>query len=138
MILNDAVRQALTSGHNAHLVTLNPDGSPQVSLVWVGLDGNEIVCAHLSTWKKVRNIQHDARVTLSLETGGKSGGMENYLVISGRARVTEGGAPELLHQLAQVYRGPGTQYPPANSPAGYITHIEAERIYGIGPWKTQP
>jgi hypothetical protein len=43
MILNDTVRQALTAGHLAHLVTLNKDGSPQVSIVWVGLDGDEIV-----------------------------------------------------------------------------------------------
>jgi PPOX class probable F420-dependent enzyme len=139
MILNDTVRQALTSGHNAHLVTLNPDGSPQVSLVWVGLDADEIVCAHLSSWKKVQNIQRDARVALSLETGGKTEGAENYLVITGRARITEGGAPELLYQLAQVYKGPGagTQYRTANAP-GYITHIEVEHVYGVGPWKTQP
>jgi len=58
MILNDAVRQALTAGHLAHLVTLNADGSPQISLVWVGLDGDEIVCAHLGSWKKVKNIQN--------------------------------------------------------------------------------
>jgi len=48
MILNDRVRQALAAGHLAHLVTLNKDGSPQVSIVWVGLDGDEIVCAHLN------------------------------------------------------------------------------------------
>lgn len=137
MQVNEAVRQALTAGQNAHLVTLNPDGSPQISLVWVGLDKDEIVCAHLGSWKKVQNIQHDARVALSLETGGASRGMEHYLVISGHAYITEGGAPELLHQLAQVYRGPGTRYPPENSPAGYITHIKIEHIYGIGPWTTQ-
>jgi PPOX class probable F420-dependent enzyme len=137
MILNDVVRQALTSGHNAHLVTLNPDGSPQVSLVWVGLDGDEIVCGHLGIYKKVRNIQQDARVVLSMETGGTTGVMENYLAIAGRARVTEGGAPELLHRLAQVYRGPETRFPPEGAPAGYIIHIEAERIYGIGPWEIQ-
>jgi PPOX class probable F420-dependent enzyme len=137
MLLNDTVRQALTSGHIAHLVTLNPDGSPQVSLVWVGLDGDEIVCGHLSVWKKVQNIRNDTRVALSMETGGVSGGMENYLVISGRAYITEGGAPELLHRLAQVYRGPGTNFPPAGAPGGYITHIEVESVYGVGPWKTQ-
>lgn len=136
MVLQDAVRQALTSGHNIHLVTLNPDGSPQVSLVWVGLDGDEIVCGHLGLYQKVKNIQHDARVALSLETGGKTGGLENYLVISGRARVTKGGAPELLRQLAQVYRGPEIKFPPDNAPAGYIIHIAVEHIYGIGPWKT--
>ncbi len=59
MVLSDAVRQALTAGHLAHLVTLNPDGSPQVSVVWVGLDGDEIVCGHLGSWKKVRNVQID-------------------------------------------------------------------------------
>lgn len=137
MILNEAVRQALTSGHLAHLVTLNADGSPQVSVVWVGLDGDEIVCAHLSSRKKLKNIQKDARVVLSMETGGRSGVLDNYLVISGRARITEGGAPELLHQLAQVYVGPGTKFPAENSPPGYITHIQVEHIHGVGPWQTQ-
>lgn len=137
MVLNDTVRQALTAGHLAHLVTLNADGSPQISLVWVGLDGDEIVCAHLASYKKVKNIQQDARVALSMETGGKTGGLDNYLVLSGRARVTEGGAPELLNRLAQVYIGPGTKFLPDNSPAGYITHIEVEHVHGVGPWKTQ-
>jgi hypothetical protein len=68
------------------------------------------------------------RVVLSMETGGKSGVLDNYLVLSGRARVTEGGAPELLHQLAQVYVGPGTNFPAYNSLPGSITHIEVEHI----------
>ena len=54
MILNDVVRQALTSGHLAHLVTLNKDGSPQVSIVWVGLDGDDIVCGHLRLHQKCK------------------------------------------------------------------------------------
>ena len=137
MILNDAVRQALTSGRLAHLVTLNADGSPQISVVWVGLDGDEIVCAHLGSRQKTKNIQQDARVALSMQTGGKSGVLDNYLVISGRARVTEGGAPELLHRLAQVYVGPETDFPAANSPEGYITRIEVERVSGVGPWRTE-
>ena len=41
------VRNILISGHLAHPVTLEPDGSPQVSLVWVGVDGDEIVARHL-------------------------------------------------------------------------------------------
>jgi len=137
MILNDAVRQALTSGRLAHLVTLNADGSPQISVVWVGLDGDEIVCAHLGSRQKTKNIQQDARVALSMQTGGKSGVLDNYLGISGRARVTEGGAPELLHRLAQVYVGPETDFPAANSPEGYITRIEVERVSGVGPWRTE-
>ena len=134
MILNDTVRQALTSGHLAHLVTLNKDGSPQISIVWVGLDGDEIVCAHQNLYQKLKNIQSDARVALSMVTGGKTNGMDNYLAINGRARVTEGGASELLNQLAQIYIAPGTTFAPDGSPQGFITHITAERIHGIGPW----
>jgi hypothetical protein len=48
MILKATVRQALTA--LAHLVTLNKDGSPQVSIVWVGLDGDETVSAHLNLY----------------------------------------------------------------------------------------
>ena len=62
MILNDTVRQALTAGHLAHFVTLNKDGSPQASIVWVGLDGDEIVSGHLNLYHKLKNIQHDGRV----------------------------------------------------------------------------
>jgi PPOX class probable F420-dependent enzyme len=135
MVLNDAVRQTLSDGHLAHLVTLNADGGPHVTVVWAGLDGDEIVCAHLSTYQKVKNIQRDPRVALSMETGGHTNGLNNYLVISGRARITEGGAPQLLNQLAQTYIGPGTKFLPDTAPPGYITHITIERVSGNGPWK---
>jgi len=135
-VLTEPVRQALTSGKLAHLVTLNPDGRPQITLVWVGLDGDEIVCAHLGAFQKVRNIQRDDRVALSMETGGKNEhGLDNYLVVSGRARVTEGSAPELLQRLAFTYIGPGVKFPPMdNPPPGYVTHILPERVSGVGPW----
>jgi PPOX class probable F420-dependent enzyme len=136
MILNDTVRQTLTAGHLAHLVTLNNDGSPQVSIVWVGLDGDEIVCGHLTIhlYQKLKNIQRDARVVLSMVTGGKTDGLDNYLVINGRARITEGGAPKLVNQLAQIYIAPGTTFAPDGAPQGYITRITAESVHGIGPW----
>ena len=134
MILNDTVRQALSSGHLAHLVTLNKDGSPQVSIVSVGLNGDEIVCAHQNFYKKLKNIQRDTRVALSMVTGGKTNGLDNYLLINGRARITQGGASELLNQLAQIYIAPGTTFAPDGAPQGYITHITVERIHGNGPW----
>jgi PPOX class probable F420-dependent enzyme len=136
MILNDTVRKALTAGHLGHLVTLNNDGSPQLSIVWVGLDGDEIVCGHLTThlYQKLKNIRRDARVALSMVTGGKTDGLDNYLVINGHARITEGGAPGLVNQLAQIYIAPGTTFAPNGAPPGYITRITAESVHGIGPW----
>jgi PPOX class probable F420-dependent enzyme len=136
-VLNEPARKALTSGRLAHLVTLNADGSPQITLVWVGLDGDEIVCGHLGSWQKIKNLRRDSRVALSMETGGKNEhGLDNYLVVSGRARVTEGGGPELLQRLAHVYIGPNVKFPPMdNPPPGYVTHITPERVSGIGPWR---
>jgi hypothetical protein len=61
------VRQLIRAGRPAHIVTLNRDGSPQVTLVWIGLDG-EVVAAHLPRNRKVRNIQRDPLVAISLET----------------------------------------------------------------------
>ncbi len=134
--LPDSARAVLESPALAHLVTLNPDGSPQVSVVWVGLDGDEIVAGHLPEHRKVRNIRNDSRVALSLETGSRNAmGLAEYLVIHGTARVTEGGAPQLLQRLAHTYLGPDVRFPPMdNPPPGYITHITIERVSGVGPW----
>ena len=84
--LPDSARAVLESPALAHLVTMNPDGSPQVSIVWVGLDGDEIVAGHLPEHRKVRNIRNDSRVALSIETGQRNAiGLNEYLVIYGTA-----------------------------------------------------
>ena len=132
----DSARAVLDGPALAHLVTLDPDGRPQVSIVWVGLDGEELVAAHLPEHRKVRNIRRDPRVALSIEAGTRNEiGLNEYIVIHGSARITEGGAPELLQRLARVYLGPDVKFPPMdNPPAGYITHIAVERVGGVGPW----
>lgn len=134
--LPDSARAVLQSPALAHLVTLNPDGSPQVTVVWVGLDGDEIVAAHLPEHRKVRNIRNDSRVALSVETQTRNAmGLTEYLVVYGTARITEGGAAELLQELAYTYLGPGVRFPPTGDPPpGYITHITVNRVAGVGPW----
>jgi len=136
-MLNRAARAVVESSALAHLVTINEDGSPQVAIVWVGLDGDELVSAHLDgSQRKLANIRHDPRVVVSFEAEGNfAPGMRNYLVVHGRARITEGGAPELLHDLAQTYVGPGTAFPTMpDPPAGFILHIALTRVGGMGPW----
>jgi PPOX class probable F420-dependent enzyme len=134
--LPDRLRALIESGPLAHLVTLNADGSPQVTIVWIGLEGDEIVSAHLFEHRKIRNIRRDPTVAISLEAPGVNDiGMQNYAVLYGRARITEGGAPELLQRLAQVYVGPGTIFPPMpDAPPGFVTRITVDRIAGQGPW----
>jgi len=134
--LPDSARELIESGALAHLVTLNPDGSPQVTCVWMGIDGDELVCAHLPRHKKVRNMERDPRVVVSFEgTRVHPPGLKEYLVVHGRARITEGGAPELLQRLAHVYLGPDVKFPPMpDPPPGFVTRIAVERIGGVGPW----
>ena len=118
------------------MVTLNPDGSPQVTCVWVGLDSDEIVSAHLGRYQKVKNVERDPRIGISIEGEGLGDrGLPKYLVVRGTARIQEGGAPELLQRLAHVYMGPDVKYPPMDDPPpGYVIRITPERISGEGPW----
>ena len=134
--LTPEAHDVVTSGRLAHLATINADGSPQISIVWVGLDGDEVVSGHLGMRQKLRNVQRDPRVVLSLETGHRNAmGLDEYLVVQGTGRVTEGGAPELLQRLADVYLGPGTRFPPFDDPPpGYVLRIAPEAIGGVGPW----
>jgi hypothetical protein len=100
---------------------------------------DEVVAAHLPEHRKVRNIRNDSRVALSIETSERNAiGLNEYLVIYGTARISEGGAAELLQELAHTYLGPGVRFPPMNNPPpGYITHITVDRISGVGPWAAQ-
>jgi len=135
--LPDSARLFVESGRLAHLVTLNPDGSPQVSCVWVGLDAGEIVSGHLfAGQQKLQNVRRDPRVTISIEgTELQPPGLMQYLVVHGRARITEGGAPELLQELAYRYLGPDVTFPPMpNPPPGFVMRTTVERIGGVGPW----
>jgi PPOX class probable F420-dependent enzyme len=135
-VLSESARAVLESDGLAHLVTLNPDGSPQVSIVWVGLEGDDIVSAHLREQQKLRNVRREPRVALSVETPVTNPfGLREYLVVHGRATVEEGGAPELLQELARTYLGPEVTFPPMpDPPPGFRLRIAVERVGGVGPW----
>ncbi|GBG38758.1 PPOX class F420-dependent oxidoreductase [Mycobacterium montefiorense] len=139
MELNDAARKLIGKGADATLVTINPDGGPQVSLVWVALqstpDGDELVTAHLAEHKKVRNVRRDPRVAVTIVSLDQSGqGMRPYLSITGTARIADGGAPELLKELNPILGDPNLQFPPDDAPPGYLTRIRIDKVGGIGPW----
>src|ERR1035438_2318971 len=130
-LLTAQTRALLESDALAHLVTLNPDGSPQVSCVWVGLDGAEIVTAHMQHRLKVRNVERDPRVVLSIEaTTLNERGLREYLVVHGRARVLEGGARALLQDLAHVYLGPDAVFPPPSFQSSGVRHADHSRESG--------
>ena len=135
--LPEAARELIESGALGHLVTLSADGSPQVTCIWVGIDGDELVSGHLAaTQRKLQNVRRDPRVTLSFEgTRVHPPGMKEYLVVHGRARIEEGGAPELLQRLAHVHLGPDVKFPPMDDPPpGFTMRVTVERVGGVGAW----
>jgi PPOX class probable F420-dependent enzyme len=138
MRLNDAARDLIGKGADATLVTINPDGSPQVSVVWVALqstpDGDELVTAHLAEHKKVRNVRKDPRVAVTIVSLDPAGALRPYLSVTGTARIVEGGAPELLKELNPVLGDPDSGFPPDGAPPGFLTRIRIDKVGGIGPW----
>jgi PPOX class probable F420-dependent enzyme len=138
MKLDDDARQ-LISSDPATLVTINRDGSPQVSLVWMVVqrtaDGDdELVIAHLGEHQKVRNIRRYPHVAVTVVSKDRSVLQTPYLSIKGTARIEEGGAPALLSETATAILGPDTGFPPPGSPPGYLTRITIEKVGGVGAW----
>lgn len=135
-MIPDAARKVLESDAVAHVATIDPDGRPQVTCAWVGLDGEELVFGTLFDQKKLKNLRRDPRVTLSVETTNINDyGLREYLVIYGHARITDGGAVELLQDLARTYLGPDVRFPAMEDPPpGFVTRITVDRIGGVGPW----
>ncbi|GFG49480.1 PPOX class F420-dependent enzyme [Mycolicibacterium agri] len=138
MKLNDAARDLIGNGVDATLVTLNPDGSPQATVVWMALestpDGDELVAAHLSEYRKTRNVRRDPRVAVTILGTAKPGQQTPYLVVNGTARIVEGGAPELLKKLATRMLGSDEHFPPQDAPPGLLTRVQIEKVGGLGPW----
>jgi PPOX class probable F420-dependent enzyme len=136
ILLPEAARELLESDAVAHVVTLDADGSPQVTAAWVGVEGDEIVFATLPDQRKLRNLRRDPRIALSVpSTKRDEWGLLEYLVVYGTARVIEGGAAEILQRLAYTYIGPDVVFPNMpDPPPGYVTRITPERLGGLGPW----
>jgi PPOX class probable F420-dependent enzyme len=132
----EEARALVESSALAHLVTLESDGRPQISCVWVGMEGDDIVFSSLGPRRKLDNIARDPRVAVSIEGDGfNQMGLKEYLIVHGTARIEEGGGPELLQRLAHTYLGADVKFPPMDDPPpGVVVHITPERLGGVGPW----
>src|SRR5262249_47016534 len=133
--MNDDLRDLIASGPMAHLATINRDGTPQVSVIWIGLDGDDVLSGHMNRYVKVRNIERDPRVVLSFDVLRQPGVFFNfYAVLNCRATIEPGeGAWDLLARLTKVYMGPDAAFPAPRKP-GYLVRYAIERVGGVGPW----
>ena len=101
--LSEGIRKLLEGRNFAHLATVMPDGSPQVSAVWVDYDGRYVLVNTAEGRQKPRNLRRDTRVALSIVN------QENpyaSATIRGRAvELTHDGADEHIDKLAKKYLG---------------------------------
>ena len=137
MTLPDTAKELIRAGALGHLVTSEPNGTPQVTCVWVAVEGDDLLTAHLNPrQRKLENVRRDPHVAVSFEgTRIHPPGLREYVVAYGRATIEEGGAPELLQGLARVHLGPDVHFPPMDDPPpGVRMRIAVERVSGIGPW----
>jgi PPOX class probable F420-dependent enzyme len=129
------LRELVDSGPLTHLSTINADGSPQVTVIWIERDGDELLSGHMSFYAKLRNIARDPRVVLSFTAPRDPNAFLNpYAVLRAHATIEEGEhAWELLSRLTKVYMSPDATFP-APRASGYVIRYRIERIGGVGPW----
>lgn len=134
--LSAPAQALLGSDAVAHVWTRNPDGTPQVSVVWVVVQGDEVVFGCSSASRKARNLQHDPSIVLSVEDDVRNDqGFQRHLVIRGTARLMPGPDPKLMDRLAAKYVGLD-RHPLAirDAPDAVVVRVTVDRISGVGPW----
>ena len=96
-------RDLINSRNRAHLATLNADGSPQVSPVWVDVRGDVIRVNSARGRIKERNVLKDPRVALSITADDDP--LRRVMVQGEVVRITEDDAVEHIHELSRRYDG---------------------------------
>jgi PPOX class probable F420-dependent enzyme len=124
-----AAALSLVDGRNyAVLATVNPDGSPQTSVIWIGREGDDLLFSTVEGRVKHRNLLRDPRVSVSVID---SANAENYVELRGRASFTPDAGRELDTRLAWKYDGkdPGEDRPGAVRVVGRIV---VDKVTGYG------
>jgi PPOX class probable F420-dependent enzyme len=120
----------------AHVWTCNADGSPQVSVVWVVVEHDEILFGCDRDSQKARNLRRNPEVVLSIEDEVRNAsGYQRHLVVRGTARLDDGPNPSLMDRLAAKYAAL-ERHPLAirDSPTAVVVRVSVDRISGVGPW----
>ncbi|MFF9474775.1 PPOX class F420-dependent oxidoreductase [Streptomyces roseolus] len=128
--LPERVRALLDDVNPAVLATVQPDGSPQTSVVWVGRDGDDLLISSQDGRRKVKNVRADARVSLTVHDRRDP---LVYAEIRGTATVAEDEGRELAVALAESYEGEGAgreyrELPPER--VRVVIRITPEKVLG--------
>ena len=111
-----------------HVVTLNSDGKPQVTMVWMDVEGDEVLFNTADGRKKPQNLRQDPRIIVSVQSRSDP---QAYAVFHGKARITEAGADEHIDKLAKRFLG-ADKYPYRQpGEKRLLVRISVDRIGGF-------
>lgn len=128
--LSDEQKALFDAKHFATIATINPDGQPQLSVVWCKTDGNDILVSTIEGRRKHLNLERDNRVSILVQLA------ENpykYVEVRGTAEMTRKGGRELIDQLAYEYMG-ADRYPADDDTNNIriIVRITPQRVISRG------
>ncbi|MEE1800431.1 PPOX class F420-dependent oxidoreductase [Streptomyces sp. NPDC101062] len=128
--LSDDLKQLLDTPVFVNIATIQPDGSPQVSPVWVKRDGDDVLISTTVDRQKEKNLRRDPRVTVVVQPADAP---YTYAEIRGTAALTTEGGQELIDELALKYTG--KRYAEFNPSAGddnerVVVRITPRKVVG--------
>jgi PPOX class probable F420-dependent enzyme len=130
MPLPQSVKKLLQDKAYGHVVTFNTQGKPQLTMVWMDVDGDEVLFNTSEGRRKSENLRRDPRIIVSVQDRNDP---QAYAVFHGKGRVTEAGADDHIDKLAKRFLG-ADKYP-FRQPGEkrLIVRISVDRIGGFGP-----
>ncbi len=128
--LSDGARKIIDAPNPAVLATVNPDGSPQASVVWVRRDGNDLLVSSAAGRRKDKNLARDPRVSMTVYDQADP---LQYVEVRGLASISEDAGLQLAVSLAEEYEGPGAGHEYLELPPEVIRiviRITPQRVLG--------
>jgi PPOX class probable F420-dependent enzyme len=104
-------RELIDGPNFATVATIQPDGAPQASVVWVKRDGDDVLYSTVKHRRKYKNLVTDPRTSVVIF---EVGNPYEYLEIRGTATITDDPDGTLIEELAQKYTGEPFQDAPGN------------------------
>lgn len=126
IVFSPATLRLLDGRNYAVMATVNRDGSPQTSVVWVGRDGADLLFSTVEGRVKHRNMVRDPRVSVTVID---SADPENYVEVRGRVTMTPDVGRRIDTQLSWKYDGrdPGEDRPGA---VRVVVRMVVEKVTG--------
>lgn len=130
LTLPESVRKLLADKAYGHVITFNPSGTPQVTMVWMDVDGNQAVYNTAEGRIKVRNLRKDPRIIVSVQNRNEP---QSYVCLTGKATLTDEGAEANIDKLAKRFLGLDTYPWRAPGEKRILVRIDVEKIGGFAP-----